>query len=80
MNGILKITPKDAREIIDKREPHGLFYLEEDGVFVGIDNSTGDAWIEEFPDMTECLLWLYEHRKLDWYEEEIKQMNVKENY
>lgn len=26
--------------------------------YIGIDNSTGDAWTEEFPDLTECMMWL----------------------
>lgn len=39
-------------------EPLGLFYLEEREKFVGIDNSTGDAWTEEFPDKESCLRWL----------------------
>lgn len=39
-------------------EPLGLFYLEEREKFVGIDNSTGDAWTEEFPDKESCIRWL----------------------
>ena len=38
--------------------PLGLFYLEEDGKFVGIDNSDGNAWTEEFRDKDSCLRWL----------------------
>ena len=30
----------------------------EQGQFIGIDNSTGDAWTEEFPDKNSCLRWL----------------------
>ena len=39
-------------------KPLGLFYLEEDGKFVGIDNSDGNAWTEEFWDKDSCLRWL----------------------
>ena len=39
-------------------EPLGLYYLEEREKFVGIDNSTGDAWTEEFPDKESCIRWL----------------------
>ena len=30
---------------------------------IGIDNETGDAWTEEFPDMQECLAWLCGDKK-----------------
>lgn len=62
---IVEISPETAREILnsineggDRYQPLGLFYLEEDGKFVGIDNSDGNAWTEEFPDEGSCLLWL----------------------
>ena len=35
-----------------------LFYLQEADKFVGIVNSGGDAWTEEFPDKAGCLRWL----------------------
>ena len=25
---------------------------------IGVDNSTGDAWTEDFPTLEECLAWL----------------------
>ena len=52
---IQKISQEDARRLY---EPLGLFYLEEREQFVGIDNSTGDAWTEEFADKEGCLRWL----------------------
>lgn len=62
---IQKISHEDAQQLLDscdgtggRYEPLGLFYLEEQGKFVGIDNSTGDAWTEEFPDEASCLRWL----------------------
>ena len=62
---IVEISPETAREILnsineggDRYQPLGLFYLEERENFVGIDNSTGDAWTEEFPDRESCLRWL----------------------
>ena len=47
-----------SSEIIRTRQPEGLFLLEEGGKFIGIDNSTGDAWTEEFGDRNQCLQWL----------------------
>ena len=40
-------------------EPTGRFYYrEKDGTYVGIDNSTGDAWTEEFTSKRKCIRWL----------------------
>lgn len=62
---IQKISQEEARRLLNscdgtggRYEPLGLFYLEEQEKFVGIDNSTGDAWTEEFPDKYSCLRWL----------------------
>ena len=44
--------------ISGRYEPAGLFYLKEGDKFIGIDNSTGNAWTEEFPDEASCLRWL----------------------
>lgn len=43
----------------------GLFVLDTGIEIVGIDNSTGEAWAEDFPDMTECLLWLAREKEVD---------------
>lgn len=54
-----KITESQANEIIEIREPKGLFYLEQsDGMFTGIDNRTSDAWTEDFETEEECMSWL----------------------
>lgn len=52
------VTPEQASEIICTRQPLGLFYLLDNGVYVGIDNSTGDAWTEEFSNLRQCEKWL----------------------
>lgn len=52
------VGKNDALAIIENRVPLGMFVHDEGTVVVGIDNSTGDAWTEEFPDLTECLMWL----------------------
>ena len=52
------VSRKEAIEIIEHRGCRGLFVEEDGGTYIGIDNSTGDAWVEEFPDLTECLMWL----------------------
>lgn len=55
---IQKITSEQAGRIINTRYPLGLFYVLDAEVYVGIDNATGDAWTEEFPDLRTCKRWL----------------------
>lgn len=55
---IKEIDTATAEQIIFSREPLGLFWLKDNGVYVGIDNSTGDAWTEEFHNFTACIGWL----------------------
>ena len=58
------IDERKADEIfsmLDERglaHPVGRFIYQADGVFVGIDNSAGKAWVEEFQTEAECLWWL----------------------
>lgn len=52
------ITQSEAKEIIDKRIPVGLFYLNDGNWYIAIDNSTGDAWTEEFKTKKECFDYL----------------------
>ena len=52
------VSQQEASAIIEHRGPRGLFVLEAGVEYIGIDNSTGDAWTEEFPDLTECMMWL----------------------
>ena len=55
---IEKISYEQAERIIDTRYPLGLFYVLRDGVYIGIDNSNGHAWTEEFPNLRKCKRWL----------------------
>lgn len=52
------VSHEKALEIINTRKPLGLFVKDTGIEVIGIDNSTGDAWTEEFPDLGECLRWL----------------------
>lgn len=58
MSAINLITEAEALKIIETRRPIGLFMAWEGGKAIGIDNSTGDAWTEEFPDAKACTNWL----------------------
>lgn len=53
-----EITSEESAEIIVNREPRGLFYLQDGDIFVGIDNTTGEAWTEDFTSLDKCLAWL----------------------
>ena len=55
---IKKITPSEADCILYSRRPFGLFYLLHEGVYIGIDNSNGHAWTEEFVSLRQCKRWL----------------------
>jgi hypothetical protein len=62
---LIKIDSDTAKIIIETREPIGLFYLKESSIFndsgeiwIGIDNSEGNAWTEDFKTKQECLDWL----------------------
>lgn len=44
--------------------PIGMFYTQEGGGYVGIDNMSGDALVEEFSTRDDCLTWLQGHDPL----------------
>jgi len=54
-----KVTPEVLWQIIQMREPLGLFYAREAShLYVGVDNGTGDAWTEDFRSLRRCKRWL----------------------
>jgi hypothetical protein len=58
-HGIKEITTKqEAYNLFSCHEPEGLFFMYEDGKVIGIDNSDGDAWTEEFSSLDNCVKWL----------------------
>lgn len=59
MKRIIKlITPKTAKEIIEKRVPRGLFVTIEGNKFIALDNSDCNCWTEEFDTFKLCKKWL----------------------
>jgi len=63
--GPREITQAEAADLLAsgfetrRYEPLGLFLVgEAGGTWTGIDNSTGNAWTEEFGTQAECLKWL----------------------
>lgn len=60
----VRITSREAGQIIKNYSPRGMFYLagrtgDDRRVIVGIDNRTGHAWTEEFTSLLKCLKWLH---------------------
>ena len=45
-----------------KYTPTGKFYYQDGELWVGIDNSTGHAWTEEFDSVDQCKRWLMGER------------------
>jgi hypothetical protein len=59
LDGISLVSRNEARAIIRDREPRGLFLeIPESGAFVAIDNSTGEAWAEDFDNLSEAVVYL----------------------
>lgn len=57
--GVSVINQIQALEIISARAPQGLFVLPEaDGTYTTIDNESGDAWTENFPNRETAVWWL----------------------
>lgn len=48
----------EAISIVENKNPHGLFIAREGDRLVGIDNSTGKAWTNDFDSFEECVKWL----------------------
>jgi hypothetical protein len=57
-NGIQKVTQEEMLKIIETRKPLGKFYRIEGKTIIAVDNSTGDAWTEEFKNFEVFLLWI----------------------
>ncbi|WP_461206904.1 hypothetical protein [Clostridium sp. DL1XJH146] len=61
---VKKISKDEANKIILGREPLGLFYTieksEGKNIYVGIDNRSRDAWVEEFESLKACKKWFKE--------------------
>lgn len=56
-----KLLNSDSSKPYNQYKPYlplGLFYLQDGKKWIGIDNSTGYAWVEEFDTKEACLFWL----------------------
>lgn len=56
---ITVIKPEQANDIIEYRNPVGLFIFEEDNCWIGINNCKCEAVTQGFEDKKDCIKWLY---------------------
>lgn len=60
-NKIKEVDGDKISEIIQTRKPEGRFlYKNDDNIFIAVDNSSGDAWTEEFNTLLGAYLFLNE--------------------
>ena len=55
---IRRVNSKFLGLVIDFRTPLGLFLTKEGRKWVAVDNTTGDAWTEEFSRKRQAVRWL----------------------
>ena len=55
---IKQISPEFLGKVIEDRTPCGCFFAKEGRKWVAVDNSTGDAWTEEFSRKRQAIRWL----------------------
>lgn len=69
-----KISREEKQKIVEEKKPIGFFWTRNTRMFKtcyqGIDNSTGDAWVEEFDTYEEMIEWMYAG-----FKEEKKEVN-----
>ena len=58
MGRIHRISPKQLNDVIERRTPLGLFLTKEGRTWVAVDNTTGDAWTEDFSRKHQAVRWL----------------------
>jgi len=64
VNFMIHVSRDQATQIIKGKGPKGLFYTINDGLYLGIDNRSGETLLKEFTNRQECF---------DWLESEVKQ-------
>lgn len=63
MNNVVEVSVDKLKEIIETRQPLGMFYAVDTGLYTAVDNRTGDAWTEDFITKERCLAWLLQDNK-----------------
>lgn len=55
---IQRVRSEFLGRVIEHRSPSGLFLTKEGRKWVAVDNTTGDAWTEEFSRKRQAVRWL----------------------
>lgn len=55
---IHRVGQEFLRRVIDRRAPCGCFLTKEGHTWVAVDNTTGDAWTEDFSRKRQAVRWL----------------------
>lgn len=55
---IRRVSSEVLGQVIEHRTPCGLFLTKGDRKWVAVDNTTGDAWTEEFCWKRQAIRWL----------------------
>ena len=55
---VRRVSPERLGAVIEHRTPYGCFLAKEGRKWVAVDNSTGDAWTEEFSCKRQAIRWL----------------------
>ena len=55
---IHRVSSELLGRVIEQRTPCGLFLTKEGRIWVAVDNTTGDAWTEEFSRKRQATRWL----------------------
>ena len=55
---IKRVSSEFLGRVIEQRIPSGLFLTKEGHKWVAVDNTTGDAWTEEFSWKRQAVRWL----------------------
>ena len=55
---IHRVSQEEVLNVIDFRTPLGVFLTKDGRKWVAVDNTTGDAWTEEFSRKHQAVRWL----------------------
>lgn len=72
-NGLITALSEETGDVfvsLGSSAPRERFYFRSDGKWIGLDNHSGDAWVEEFDSEEECLSWLSSEHEIEEEETE----------
>ena len=55
------VDSETLNEIIETHLPLGYFYSVNNGIYVSVDNHSGDAWTEDHETKEDMLTWLFDY-------------------